>query len=148
MIIALDTDVMVHWAVRGARHHRRVRGWIDERLDADERFGLTQQVAFELLHVVTDGRRFEEPLEMGAAVDFVRRLWTSREVVRIPARVDVVPRLCELIEHHGLGRKRILDTALAATLEAAGVRTLATCNARHYRSFGFLEVIDPTGGRA
>lgn len=43
----------------------------------------------------------------------------------------------------GPGRKRILDTALAATLEAAGVSRLATLNGRDSQVFGFLEIVDP-----
>lgn len=144
MIIALDTDVLVNWTVSGARHHEAVRTWIDGALEKSTRFGLTQQVCFEFLHVVTDPRRFERPLPMPQAVRFVERLWTSREVDRVGARVAVVPRLCTLVDRHRLGRKRILDTALAATLSTAGVDRLATLNGRHYEAFSFLEIVDPT----
>jgi predicted nucleic acid-binding protein len=49
----------------------------------------------------------------------------------------------ELMSVHGLGRKRILDTVLAATLETAHVRRLATLNARDFALFDFIEVVDP-----
>ena len=38
-------------------------------------------------------------------------------------------------------RKRVLDTALAATLESAGIRRLATFNGADYAAFPFLEVV-------
>ena len=46
-----------------------------------------------------------------------------------------------MIRTLNLGRKRILDTAFAATLEAAGVQRLATFNARDFAVFPFLEVV-------
>lgn len=60
----------------------------------------------------------------------------------VPEAGNTALRTLELLELHGLGRKRILDTALAATLEEAGVRRLATGNGREYRRFDFLEIID------
>lgn len=41
------------------------------------------------------------------------------------------------------GRKRVLDTVLAATLESAGVSRLATFNVDDFSVFGFLEVVSP-----
>ena len=43
-----------------------------------------------------------------------------------------------------LGRKRILDTALAATMEAAGIKKLATLNKKDFEVFPFLELIVPS----
>ena len=45
------------------------------------------------------------------------------------------------------GRKRILDTLLAATYAVAGVRQIISTNARDYVIFEDLEVIDPTAVR-
>lgn len=47
-----------------------------------------------------------------------------------------------------LGRRRILDTSLVVTLEAAGVYRLATLNGRDFAVFQFLEIIDPSIGQA
>jgi predicted nucleic acid-binding protein len=52
-------------------------------------------------------------------------------------------RTLELMERHRLGRRRILDTALAATLEGAGIRRLATFNGDGFRVFPFLDVVEP-----
>ncbi len=42
-----------------------------------------------------------------------------------------------------LGRKRILDTQLAATLHRHGVRRLLTSNPDDFRVFGVFELIVP-----
>jgi len=60
----------------------------------------------------------------------------------------VLPRVVELMKRYSLGRKRILDTALAATLECAGVGGLATLNRRDFAIFPFLELVSPGETRA
>lgn len=141
-LLALDTDVLVGWAHAGALRHRESRELVERELREDGgRLALTPQVVFEFLHVVTDRRRFEEPLAMEEAAEVASQLWRSPQVDRIPASPRVVPRTLELLRIHGLGRKRILDTALAATLELAGVGRLATWNVTDFAPFGFLEVV-------
>jgi len=142
-ILGLDTDVLVHWTMAGAPHHRAVRELLDRESRGGRRLAITQQTLNEHLHVVTDPRRFEHPLPMAEALRHSRELWHSEDVVRILPTEEVHDRVCELMERYRLGRKRILDTALAATLEVAGVGSLATLNGRDFEIFPFLEVVDP-----
>jgi predicted nucleic acid-binding protein len=144
LILGLDTDVVVHWAMEGAPHHRAVRGFVELQVSKHQhQLGLTPQVLHELLHVCTDPRRFDRPLPMAEAIDLVRALWDGEETVRIVPAPAVLHRTLELLTTLRLGRKRILDTALAATLEAAGVRRLVTLNGSDFRIFSFLAVVDP-----
>jgi predicted nucleic acid-binding protein len=80
---------------------------------------------------------------MAEGFEWARALWNAREVVRIMPKDTVVLRTVELMEQYRLGRKRILDTALAATLEAAGVRRLATLNVEDFEVYSFIEVVSP-----
>lgn len=144
MILALDTDVLVSWAMEGAPKHRIVRRFIEEEVrDRGGQLGLVPQVLLEFLHVCTDPKRFEQPLSMDQGVQVVRELWDSKEVSRVAQAPIIIHRTLELLTQLGLGRKRLLDTALAATLEAAGIRRFATLNARDYRVFPFLELVTP-----
>lgn len=144
VIIGIDTDVLVHWAMTGAVHHRAVRQWFEREIGKRHRFGLTQQVLYEFVHVASDPRRFERPLSMEQAVHVSLELWNGKEVHQILPTAKVYDRTCELIKRFELGRKRILDTALAATLEAADVRRLATLNPGDFEIFPFLETVNPT----
>ncbi len=131
----------------GATHHRAVRECFEREIrERGRRLGIVQQTLNEFLHVVTDSRRFEHPLSMVEALRLSREFWHRQDVERISPIVGLHDRLCELMAEFRLGRKRILDTVLAVTLEAAGVSRLATLNGRDFRIFSFIEVIDPTVG--
>ena len=143
MIIAVDTDVLVNWAMRGAPHHDACRRFVDLTLVEDRKIGLLPQIAFEFLHIVTDVRRFERPLEIREASNLVRELWDAPEVVRIDTGPLLLHRTLDLLDSFRLGRRRILDTALAATLEEAGVTRLATLNGSDFAVFPFLKIVEP-----
>jgi len=144
--LGVDTDALVHWAMADAPHHRAVRRCFEREVRRGCRLGLTLQVLREFLHVTTDARRFEHPLAMQDALRLSLELWTGQEVERLLPTARAHDRLCELMDRLQLGRRRILDTALAVTLEAAGVRRLASLNGRDFEVFPFLEVVDPTAG--
>jgi len=128
----------------GAPRHEEARRLLDEEIRKRGcGLGLSPQVIHEFLHVSTDPRRFEKPLSMEDGLRWSRSLWTATEVVRILPAPSVLDRTLELLAHLRLGRKRILDTALAATLELAGVRRLATFNPGDFRVFNFLDLVAP-----
>lgn len=145
MIVALDTDVLVHWTMQGTPRHAAVSKWVRRHLRTrGNALALTPQTLHELIHVCTDPRRFERPMSMAEALERSRALWDAREVVRVLPGPTVLHRTLELLGKFRLGRKRILDTVLAATLEAADVHHLATLNAADFAIFPFLEVVTPS----
>ncbi|HEY4590822.1 MAG TPA: type II toxin-antitoxin system VapC family toxin [Thermoanaerobaculia bacterium] len=144
MILGIDTDVLTSWLIEVSPRHRDARRLIEAEVrERGASIALTPQVVQEFLHIVTDPKRFKEPLTMPEAVERIWEIWDSEEVVRVLPTPEVLPRTLELMVDRQLGRKRILDTALAATLEFAGVRRLATFNPGDYKIFEFLELVDP-----
>ena len=143
-MLTLDTDVLVHWVNADCEHHEAVVAMIAEHVgNADEQLALVPQVCWEFLHVATDARRFDRPLTMQQAIGRVRAWWDAPETARITHDASLLHRTLELMESHALGRKRILDCVLAASLEGAGIRRLATLNGADFGVFGFLEIVDP-----
>lgn len=143
MTLGIDTDVLISWLIEVSPRHLDARRLVEH--EVQERGGslaLTPLVVQEFLHIVTDSRRFKEPLSMPEAVQRIWEIWDSEEVVRILPTPEVLPRTLELLVDRQLGRKRILDTALAATLEFAGVHRLATFNRADFKIFEFLELVD------
>ncbi len=80
---------------------------------------------------------------MNQAIQRTRELWSAPECVRLFPGAEAVGRTLALIEKYNLGRKRILDTALAATLESVKVSRLITLNGKDFEIFPFIEVINP-----
>lgn len=143
-MLALDTDVLVAWSMDGAPHHTDVRVLVERELARRRgRIVVAPRVVEEFLHVVTDSRRFEAPFSMKAAIAFAESILATRDVLCLAQQASAPARMLELVSQHGLGRKRILDTALAATLEAGGVRRLATFNGADFAVFDSLEIVDP-----
>lgn len=66
---ALDTNVLVAYLIREHPDREAVRGQIVALLEEGERFVITHGVLAELLHVVTDPRRFKRPLSIGEGVE-------------------------------------------------------------------------------
>ncbi len=136
-MIGLDTTVLVAYEIREAPGHAAVRHHLQAASRAGTgHYALAPQVLQEFLHVVTDPRRFEIPLDFPGALARARHWWESAEVVPChPADAAMAQTLAWLDEFR-LGRKRTLDTALAATYHAAGVSTLATANPGDFTVFG------------
>lgn len=146
MSLAVDTDVLIPWLVATTPRHGEAHGLIAAEIRQGGRVAIAPQVCWEFLHVVTDERRFERPCSMVEATALLRAVWNARETERLAAPAEVLPRVLALMAEHRLGRKRILDTALAATLEASGIRRLATYNVPDYGCFSFIEAVSPAAG--
>jgi hypothetical protein len=112
------------------------------------RIALAPQVCWESLHVVTDERRFERPCSMDEGSALLRAVGNARKTERLAPTAHVMPRVLELLREHRRGRKRLLDTALAATLAAGGVRRRGTYDVRAYGCFGFIQTVSPEAPEA
>jgi len=126
----------------GAPRHAAARKLVGSEIAAGRPIAITLQVLWEFLHVVTDPRRFVSPMTMTAALVVARALWDAPDTRRVSPGPRTAHRTLELLQTRRLGRRRILDTALAATLEEAGVRRLATFNRKDFEVFSFLEVVE------
>lgn len=143
MIIGIDTDVLVNFVMDGSPHHEATHQLLKTETRKGNQLGLTPQIIFEFLHICTDPRRFQRPMKMEQATSVAAEVWNGREIVQITPEPAVIYETLELLDKLTLGRKRILDTALAVTLKQAGVRRLATLNRKDFEVFPFLELVVP-----
>lgn len=139
----IDTTFLVQTEVAQHPGHTRARAKLDELLDAGDRLVLAPQVVAEFLHVVTDLRRFSRPLSMDQALERAEFWWDAKEVTHAFPTTESLRLMTEWLRQHRLGRKRILDTQLAATLFCQGVTSIVSSNARDYSVFGCFEVVVP-----
>jgi hypothetical protein len=69
--------------------------------------------------------------------------WNAREVRHVYPTAESTALFLEWVSKFHLGRKRLLDTQLAADLWTAGVRRIFTSNARDFAIFSGFEIISP-----
>jgi predicted nucleic acid-binding protein len=141
-VIGLDTSYLVALMVR--EHPAHAAAWRLFEVEIRGREGsmaLAMQVLTELAHVVSDPRRFERPLALADALSLSARLWQASECRHVSPGADAVSIFLDWMSLHHLGRKRLLDTMLAATYRSAGVERLPSTDWRDFDLFGAFEVV-------
>lgn len=141
-MIGLDTSFLIGLSV--SEHPAHATCWdlfTDQIRGRAGSMALTAQVLAEFAHVVTDPRRFERPLTMSEALELCNLWWNSRECRQVMADFDAGALFLTWMESHRLGRRRLLDTLLAASYYCAGVRRVATTDWRDFATYDVFEVI-------
>jgi predicted nucleic acid-binding protein len=112
-------------------------------LGAGDKIAIAPQVLAEFIHIVTDGRRFAHPLNVAAARQLAEQWWTANDVVRVFPDDGATRLFLAWLQQFSLGRKRLLDTLLAATYRQAGISSLLTTNPADFGVFGVFTCITP-----
>ena len=69
--------------------------------------------------------------------------WTAREVVPVFPDKAATQLFLDWLQQFSLGRKRLLDTLLAATYRQVGIQSLLTTNPADFGVFGVFVCITP-----
>ena len=145
MKIGIDTTFLIAYEVLSHPGHRAMRDYLSSALVLNDSFALTPQVLLEFVHIVTDPNRFENPVSIPQAVNRANMWWNGMEIEQVYPTDHAVSWFFQWMNHYALGRKRILDTMLAATYFTGGVEAIVTVNARDFDIFPELKVITPAG---
>jgi predicted nucleic acid-binding protein len=143
MIHGLDTGFLVAAEVSEHAQHVAARDTLARLLAAGDLIGIAPQVLAEFIHIVTDPRRFANPLDITAARNLAEQWWTAREVQRVVPDDAATRQFLVWLQQFSLGRKRLLDTLLTATYQGAGILSLLTTNAADFTIFGVFSCISP-----
>jgi len=142
MIHGIDTTFLVQLEADKHPDHRTSKALLNRLLTAGDTFALAPQVLAEFIHVITDGKRFEHPLTALQATDRANIWWNANETIQVFPNADAMLTFFSWMKNHRLGRKRILDTQLAATYYQAGIRSILSTNARDYSVYACFTVLD------
>jgi predicted nucleic acid-binding protein len=145
MTHGLDTGFLVAAEIIEHPHHTHARGTLAQLVSSGDTIAVAPQVLAEFIHVVTDPRRFAKPLDMTAAQRLAGQWWMAREVVRVFPDDSAAQLFLTWLEEFSLGRKRLLDTLLAATYHQAGIQSVLTTNQTDFQVFGVFHCITPGG---
>jgi len=136
-----DTSLLVAHEVASHSDHVGARRRVSELRASGAGFAIAAQVVTEFMHIVTDAKRFTAPLTVEQALERARAWWDSPDVARVEPDDDAVKWFLDAMVRHQLGRKRVLDTMLAATYRSAGITSLLTLNADDFAVFGELSCV-------
>ena len=141
MTHGIDTDFLVAAEIRDHPFHAHADALLADLLANGHDLAVAPQTLAEFIHIVTDAKRMPSPLGMAEAVQRATHWWHAAEVVRVFPDGEVATDFLTWLQRHSLGRKRLLDTLLAATFIRAGIRRIITNNERDYRVFGVFEIL-------
>lgn len=128
MTHGLDTSYLVALEVISHEAHAACHGRFQRLLKAGGAFAIAPQILAEFIHVVTDARRFTAPLAVEQAIHRAETWWNAAEVIQIFPTAESTLLFLGWLEEFKLGRKRLLDTQLAATLLSAKIHSVLTLN--------------------
>lgn len=139
----LDCNILVQLALADHPANAATVAAVQAETQREGRLVFPALVVTEFLHVVTDAKRFTPPLTMNEALDWIEDFMANPAVGLLEPSQESARQMLRWMRQFNLGRKRILDTHLAAVLHTAGVRRLLTSNPADFTVFGVLETVVP-----
>jgi predicted nucleic acid-binding protein len=140
-MIGLDCNILVQLAIADHLANARTVTVVQTETTLGRKLVFPPLVATEFLHVVTDDRRFAPPLTMNEAIEWLEDFLASPSVSLIQPTASSMDQTLKWMRQYGLGRKRILDTHLAAVLYTSGVSRLLTSNPADFAVFAELQTV-------
>jgi len=140
---ALDTSFLVATELASHTRHAASRALLESLVQMGDRPALAPQVLAEFVHVVTDPRRCSKPLAFPTALERAELIWNAAQVLQVFPDAAAASQFLAWMREHLLGRKRLLDTLLAATYWSAGFRSIVTLNRADFEVFGCFTIVTP-----
>ncbi len=144
MICGIDANVLIYSAIESMPEHKPVLSFFERRVLTGE---LTCAVSFlallEFIHITTDAKRFRNPLDIEESITIAEQYWQATNWHRLLPQFTTGARAFGLLREHKIGRKRLLDTYLAANLLENGITSLITCDTDDFKIFRDLTLINP-----
>ena len=142
-MIGLDCNILVQLAFADHAANARTVAAVLAETQKGETLVFPSFIVAEFLHVTTDVRRFAPALTMAEALDWMEEFLKSPAVNLLEPSQASMDQTLRWMRQFSLGRKRILDTHLAATLHTRAIHRLLTSNAADFSVFGVLETVTP-----
>lgn len=137
----LDCNILVQLAIADHPANAKTIAAVQAESQRGEKLVFPPLVATEFLHVVTDDRRFSPPLTMAEAAHWLEDLLANPSIGLIQPTDASLQQTLAWIRHYNLGRKRIVDTHLAAVLYTGGVTRLLTSNPADFAVFNEMHTV-------
>ena len=142
-MIGLDCNILVQLAFAEHPANPKSQAIVEAEIESGTDLVFPSLVITEFLHIATDGRRFSPPFTMPEAVAWIQEFMNNPAVRLLEPTPASLDQTLQWMKQFNLGRKRILDTHLAAILHTNGVRRLLTSNPSDFTVFTALQTVTP-----
>lgn len=142
-MIGLDCNILIQLALPDHPANPRTVSIVKAEAAKGTSLVFPPPIVTEFLHVATDDRRFSPPIPMTEALHWIERFLSNPSVRTLEPNRESLEQTFRWLRQFNLGRKRILDTHLAAVLHTNGVKRLLTSNPADFTVFGVLDVLTP-----
>lgn len=125
-MILPDVNVLVYAHRKDALDHLAYKAWLQNVVDGDTAFGLSDVVLSGFLRVVTHPKVFVKPTPLARALEFIEVLTSAPNRVRLepgPRHWDIFVRLCREASARG---NLVPDAFLAALAIESGAEWVTT----------------------
>jgi len=121
-----DVNILVYAYREDAPQHQRFKEWLEDLVNGDEAYGVSDLVFSEFLRIVTHPSVFDPPSPLGDALSFIEDLKAQPNCVEITPGArhwDIFARLCQ---RSGVRGNLVLDAYLAALVIESGSEWITT----------------------
>ena len=145
MICGVDANVLIYSAIDAMPEHKKVLAFFERRvLKGDITCAVSFPTLLEFIHITTDPKRFSPALTIEESLAIAEQYWQAADWRQLIPKPTTGSRAFALLREHKLGRKRLIDTYLAATLLDHEITALITCDTSDFKTFTQLvELINP-----
>jgi hypothetical protein len=125
-LVLPDVNVLVYAHRQDALRHQEYLNWLNQVLNSDAAFGVSDLVLSGFLRVVTHPRVFRDPTPLSLAQEFAVAIHDHPNALTVSPgerHWDIFQRLCQEVEAKG---NLIADAYLAALAIEAGAEWITT----------------------
>ncbi|MGC1481818.1 MAG: TA system VapC family ribonuclease toxin [Chthoniobacterales bacterium] len=144
-MLAIDTNILFHAYHDGSQRHKKAYDWVDE-IGGREDIVISEFVLVELYRLLRNPAVMDKPCSPPIAVAAIESYRTHPRwrIAGFPTQSrELHDELYQRMSRPNIAYRRIYDTRLALSLQAAGVTEFATTNLKNFQGFGFTKVWNP-----
>lgn len=137
----IDTNFLVDLDIIESPRHKKAEEIFRNWLFTDEPLFIYYHVFLEYQHIVTDSKRFSKALTMEESIER-SVFWQNQERIKVIYPDGASQNLAQSwIKQYKLGRKRIIDTNLAAAYFSHNIQTIWTATPVDFEIFSCFHII-------
>lgn len=137
---AIDTNFLIDLDNIDSPRHEKVLALFNQWRAGNDKLYIYSHVFLEYQHVISDAKRFTNPLSMEQARQRVL-FWKNQKRIEVIYETSQSFDLAQSwMSKYNLGRKRIAETHMAAAYFCNGITTLLTANPKDFEIFNIFNL--------